>query len=579
MKFYTRFDRSDERFELERVGEAVPVRPMICREVPDLPGAAAAFETFASDALVRAGMADEPGHEGRVLALYDAEGLGFYLKAAKHPDDDDDRSWTDGDYESIVHCNAFQVLLDKDHDHCHFVRIALQVRGGGAVEQCVATQSEVGLDRLVETEPADDLDWSGENAVVGGFWYARVTVPWASIGMDGPEPGRVLGVNLARKHFIRPVFYEETEFAPSFGSIAAPFFFGDLHIGQERVVVEQTRFPDPLLGARNTAELTFRNRADAPVTVTLTSRVVGQEFRAEREQQAALAPGSNEVSIPYDLDHREYQGQLLHLRAVRADDERSLYNATYRCGVFPQPKFGASAIFCRQGVRPEDAAGLNDPAPDDPDFYIKKRNFVLGRLPIFHRGDGLNDDYFHIIGDDGTRFDLMKAGVMCKIADYLYGLYETEENRILGALFFVHQRGVFRYSPTMSRWATHTNPLSELRVRGAMCGNFAWVMLGILEFMKTGVGEDGYRGAYYGTQNSHVILALQYRDGFTLMDPNIGVFHYNRDNTRFAYLDEFYEEPGLIRRAVLGRDNDYIGKRGMLFWHTANNWPPGAPAC
>ena len=61
------------------------------------------------------------------------------------------------------------------------------------------------------------------------------------------------------------------------------------------------------------------------------------------------------------------------------------------------------------------------------------------------------------------------------------------------------------------------------------------------------------------------------------MDPNIGVFHYNRDNTRFAYLDEFYEDPSIIHRGVLGRDNDYIGPRGMLCWHTADNWPPGAP--
>ena len=52
-----------------------------------------------------------------------------------------------------------------------------------------------------------------------------------------------------------------------------------------------------------------------------------------------------------------------------------------------------------------------------------------------------------------------------------------------------------------------------------------------------------------------------------MMDPNIGVFHYNRDNTRFAYLDEFYEDPSIIHRGVLGRDNDTSPPRHALLAH------------
>lgn len=88
------------------------------------------------------------------------------------------------DHAAVFRSEAIEVFLDPKHDHANYYQIAANVSGA------------------VFDGRGSDSTWNGHakaaGAVATGRWTLEIVLPWADFGVNAPQPGTVMGLNVCR---------------------------------------------------------------------------------------------------------------------------------------------------------------------------------------------------------------------------------------------------------------------------------------------------------------------------------------------------------------------------------------------
>ena len=187
---------------------------------------------------------------------------------------------------------------------------------------------------------------------------------------------------------------------------------------------------------------------------------------------------------------------------------------------------------------------------------------------------------FHIEAVDGSvAFDLMHDGVMHSIADWLCSLYDNDVDRVIGSTYFMSQQAVYVYASRRAHFAALLDPLSNLRLGGGMCGEFARPHVGLLSRMTSTATGDRFRARKVNLGGGgHALTTVRLFDRWVLLDPtppNVKAF-FHRDHQTLASGQDLQSDPSLI--AYNG--STLTMPDGPLIQSPAygTTWPDGAPA-
>jgi hypothetical protein len=480
--------------------------------------------------------------------------------------------------KSYYRADCVELFLDCEHDHFHYLQLA--ITAGGA---CVGGRKSRPLDsqrwenKIKSEELAAGL-WSGKALIAANGWSAQFTVPLELLGKNYQSG---VGFNLLRSRCdgMFPVsLWNETHAGPH-----APWAFGQLYFGKlPPVHVEQVDLGELHLW-ENRGELLVRNPSGVPSSVELKVTVTCGEKEDRtfysHEVSAALPASSDRTAIKFSFpfDPEDYKFHHLHLELKAAGKRDPFWRATYR--------FGRGQVgWLLQIDDRREGPPIPNPDPSDPEFMKKKRLYIVRNIPRFVRkstAQGAPSDFTLEASDGSVRFDLMKAGALQRMADYIYSSYDNDIDRLLGATMFIHQTAVMTYANTSSSVVASLSPLSVIRFGSAQCCCFAAALLGLLEKMKCAETGHPYRGTRVGVPG-HVTTVVEFRGKLVHLDPSVGRFYYLRDNKTLASMDDLLRDPSLAGRASpylekFHREASLDADSPHYYRPERAIWPVGAP--
>ena len=465
------------------------------------------------------------------------------------------------------------VLLSLDTGHNHRTYTLFMLNPLGVKEGKQATIGR-GNRQWEHKEQVTDaiLEWHGEAAVQRKRWVAAMTIPFETLGLEGPPKRGVWGVNFARLR--RPDYGESSEWNTTHRYTPAPWRFGDLYFHQPSVTLERLGMGD-LIGSDNTATLWVRNPGERKVSATAVIETYTdhglRRWRTSRKRFEAPAGECVEVRVPYSFDVDGWADPRFRLRLLDKAG-RVVYEGWRLFGYKNGQKLMVS--FPRKKTPPP------NPKPGDPEFMDKKRRYIIGRLPRFERAttaQGAPSDFTIRSVDGDVVFNLMEAGALARIAEYLHDLFPEENDRLLGANFFVHQPAGMIYSNLETRLVHQISPLSLLRFGSAQCCCHAAVLCGILSHMRVGETKEFYRTRRIGLEG-HVITAVDVDGRYVLLDPSVGRFFYLWDDKTLATAEDIAADLTLADRSGKDLRKYFEGAARFAYYGCGViPWPPGAP--
>jgi hypothetical protein len=480
--------------------------------------------------------------------------------------------------ESWWDTDTVELFLDPHHDHERYLHLAVLAGGQARGFRARRPHDNQRCENKRRSEPLPAGAWRGERLVNPDGWTAFLAVPFALLGAP-PEPGRPLGFNLLRHRSIGIgtfSIYNWTTQGPH-----APWGWADLAFGEPSLHVERVDLGELRLW-ENRGFLHVRNRTGADLAVT-----VGIEVRSGERGECLYHRGAGAARIPvgedaaripvaFPLDPEDWKWNEVRISLVDAAGELR-WSGGFRFG------YGNTWLLQlddrREGPPPP------DPVPGEPDFMAKKRRFILGRQPRFLRrttAQGAPSDVTLEAADGSVRFDLMRAGELRRIADWLSARYDTEIDRLLGATLFVHQAEVVRYSNAANAFSDGMGALSVLRFGAGQCSAHAEALCGILERMTNPENGEPYNTTRV-TTHAHVTTIVKLAKRWVFLDPSFGRFYFLADDRTLASLQDLLADPALGCRGAKHMD-EYLRKtadNGDLpnFYRSEGTvWPTGAPA-
>jgi hypothetical protein len=480
----------------------------------------------------------------------------------------------------FYHSDSVELFLDPAHDHYHYLQLSICADG-----TCVGSRRTRPLDsqRWEHKGKVDERPlgkWVGEANISKSGWSALFTIPFETLEIDSAL-ATTLGFNLGRQRC--DGMWEYTIWNQTHSGPHAPWAFGQLALGTlPAVSVEQVDLGELHLW-ENWGELRIMNRAqqtaDLTLEITVRSGANVEQLCFSDSVHAMLTKDDAGISVPFSFpfDPQDYRWQQLELKL--SDNTRNIFwQARYLFGR-GWPGWLLQIDDRREGPPAE------NPDASDPDFMAKKRTYIIRRLPRFLRkttAQGAHSDFTLEASDGSVQFDLMKAGALQRIADYIYARYDTDVDRLLGATYFIHQTAVMTYANAPSELVSSLGALSILRFGSAQCCCSAAALVGLLEKMKCDASGRPYRGTRVGIPG-HVTTVVEFQGKRVHLDPSVGRFYFLRDNCTLASMEELLAEPELARRAGAHLEEFHrtaAQSPGMPVFYRPDCgiWPPGAPA-
>jgi len=483
-----------------------------------------------------------------------------------------------------------QLYFSPGNDHTNYYRFVIDIEGGTRLFRGYGVRGEFPHDATIEEqELKHGPSLACEVADAEDGWTGEVAIPASALGLQGDLEGQVWGFTVLRVRTPKPAEVSAWSFDPE-RPYLVPIDFGDLLFGERGVTVSRIDLARPYWGD-NRATITIENTSSDSTNLRIITQVympVDEETYYTSEQRITVGPAQTvDLQVPYKISWRgrwpvyPQYCQRLSFRVEEAESGLPLYETSYPIafdvGVKPSERYGA---------RPD----APNPSPDDPEFIQKKRAFIIGRIPEFRRvgtAEGAESDFVLEAVDGSVRFNLMAEGTVQQIADWLYDRFDTDLDRMLGATFFVHQRTVTCHAGFLTRLGP-LSPLSILRGGGGLCDNRAKTLAGILSRMKRETSDRPYQGRCLGLKG-HVVCAVasvpepESEADYWVLDPDVGVFYFTWDNTRFATLGELRRDRGLSYRMNFNNvrhSHEFYFNTDHQFtyeWEQTPVWPAEAP--
>lgn len=443
-----------------------------------------------------------------------------------------------------------EMLFDPAHTHSQIVKVRFDPAGEISVFDSFILPGELYGDRLIDEKPRPvPRGLRLETRITATAWEGVAILPAALFG-PGVTFTHPWGLQILR---YRPRHVSEVAIwqpEPASGA-PTPQDYGDLYF-EDRGPRPTTIDCGRVVFDRNTLKLTFDRPAERPLQVRASVRLPADR-RIASDRKVTLPRGRKSVQVPFTvaMDGRwpiQKEGyQRLYIEV--SDRGRCCFAASY-------------VLAYDVGIRVEDPYGqpkVHRPRPTDPDFLRKYNQYICGRLPWFRRlttRDGCRGDFVLAAADNSVRFDLMRPDVLDRIVHYIYGRYDNDMDRLVGASMFLHQRAVTCHSSSGSAVA-NIDAAGMLRLCGALCGNRAQALTLLLAHMRCETTRRLHRTHMLGLAG-HIVtlvdpLASQDDDDHAfedhlVLDPDIGQLLVSADNRRIATLAELRADKSLSYR-------------------------------
>ena len=447
----------------------------------------------------------------------------------------------------IVKDDHVELLLDFAHGHRRYVKFLVNLAGvtyADEIESRYPSESVYPRSTYLEKW---GKDYQSSVARLENCWCAGFRIPWSSVEI-APAEARVFGINAVRSRTIREWNHHVLCFAPYLGGVQSTSEFGDLYLPEALIALEEVDFGHPVL-AENTFTARIRNNSSKRLALRcgaeLTFESITKPFSSD-SADLELSPGQCEqIELNYKLDWQERGTQTLRFSISDGTTGTPLLVTPYFFG--GKTDITAEQPYQFDGPQP-------NPDPSDEDFIVKKRNYLLSRLPRFVRtttAEGAPSDFTLRSTCGKHEFNLMKSGVLKEIAGMLEDIFPDQNDRLAAAVMLAHQKSFSMHMGPHVALHRQITPLSALRLNAGHCYSRTLVWLGIVRNLSDGSGGVYGSRAHGLLVLGHVIGAIDLPDGDrVLFDPTIGAFYYQWDNTRFATGKELQQDPKLGDRMV-----------------------------
>lgn len=467
------------------------------------------------------------------------------------------------------------VWVHFDFKHDHFTGMRFHVSRNGKASACrvwgcegvLASTSQEGVEGNVRS------GWSVRSAKTGGRWVVRLSLDLRRFGLSRIEERPTIGFCVSRMHDMDG-HAEETSWPLSRIWRPIPPTYGHLLLADAPVIVQSLDLRNPIHGMNRTV-LDLLNTSRKPLRVVCNAQTVAPSLRSVNAVDHILRPGkATRVRLPYETSPLDWADQTVEF-TVRTPD-RLAYAATYRAGACYARKFGGSYLQLKHRLPAGVPRGLPPPDSWDREYYPKKRFHILSNMPDFSRDPRAPMQFIigKAHGRKVVRFDLTRAGFFRRIGRHLESLFDTDDDRLIAAMYFVHQTNT--WDGAFNAVLATSNPATMLRVGYLLCGDYALLLAAVLACIterRTGKPFS----AHYCCASNHVICAVDRGRDHVLVDPNLGFFFPSHDNRRLATARELFHDPSLVRRVVPGRLKDYEISNRIFLGRSMANFPVGAP--
>jgi hypothetical protein len=475
--------------------------------------------------------------------------------------------------------DTVEILINPSHDHHNYFHFVLTPGGKQIANKVWKSQGTQRWEARGRTETLVEQKWQGQSFISEAHWTAFFKIPFEVLG-GRPEAGQPMGFNVLRQRCSGTwnwFLWSQTHRGPH-----SPFGFGDLYLDEAPLInVERVDLGEVRLW-ENRGALHLRNVSGAVIDAELDV-VVRNGPKDEhafytgmvRAQIPAETPVPFIVPFVFPFDAADYKYQFLKL-TLRSKNGQRLWAGGFRCGY-------ETGTMLHTDVR-RDGPETQNPEPGDPRFMQKKRDYIMRRLPRFMRkttAQGAPSDFTLAAEDGSATFDLMRAGALKQMADFIYQRFDNDVDRLIGATLFMHQKAVMAYAHVPSSLANSLNPLSIIRLGNAQCCCSASALLGLLEKMTCAATGKPYRGTRVNVPG-HTTTIVEYLGRNVHLDPSIGRFYFLHDDKTLASIEEILAEPSLARRQSPYLEELYSNAANSdapTFYRSEKGiWPPGAPA-
>lgn len=475
------------------------------------------------------------------------------------------------DAEQISRNDSLEIMVDPTHNHRDYLWLQYDSSGMRIASHRSVMQFALRCDRVQEDEPVADEEWSLTCELTGEAWYSLVRVPLGLLGVAAAEELVTCGFNVVQRRYVGRRLVESS-WNPLRGESQSPWDFGELLAAGTPCRVAALDFGEVY---HDWNELKFEVRnltAQAQeLTADLRAWCEGHDFR--RGRQIALQPHeSRQEALRFELDSREWRCQEIELTVRR--EERLVYVARFSAG--HNPRHGGAVMVLKHGVRWFEGEPPRRPEPGDPDFQTALRRWVLSRLPDFpEMGWWGGPDGDWVLRDrrgSGPELNLLSPRILEELGDLIAERFDSDEERVIAAMLLAHRLVI--YSPVGARVQASLSPLGSVRQGATICSGFTAVQHAILLGTPRSDGRRGYRSWYTGASH-HTIITVELPGYCTVMDPTLGGFHYTRDHSRLATVEELFADPSLSLGTLAGREADYGPEASCdLGWYGALPYPP-----
>jgi len=441
------------------------------------------------------------------------------------------------------------LALDPEHNHREFFHFMTALSGEHGAWREVSSHIQklfkhLSTDYYAELSELKDAPWSATTTEFADSYEVVFDLPWTTLQVNTVPP--TIGLNVWIEG--RAPHYEQVFLSPSRWQVAAdPFTFADAYLSPTPLTIQEIDLGVPTWG-ENTAQVMLANASGEEVKVFLQARQALNTRRSARECQevAACVPprGQAQASVPYFVEPSvKMAPQTIGLRARTAAGV--FFDCTWQVSYL-----GPVSAYQRYGSELPRTA---NPRPGECNFLTRKIHYICSRLPRFQRlttRDGAASDFVLRAEDGSAEFNLMAAGVLDQIGEYIAKRYDSDVDRLLGLFFLACAPFVARHMSWGHRIMNGAGPLTILRGNfaggGGNCGFHARAFAGMAAHLKI---RGRPLSAHVVSLWGHAVTAIGWRGSKVLMDADVGHFMMTPDGADLATIGEFLANPATLSTA------------------------------
>jgi len=474
--------------------------------------------------------------------------------------------WTD---------DTMEVFIDPKHDHSEYYQYMVNP---GNVHEAVHMKTYPGTvksEKKAYAQP-DKVNFTSEVKVAGSKWTTLFSIPFASFKAEF-NPEATMGVSFLR--YKAKVAEASRPVTQVVNTSHSPWAFNDLTFTKKPLEVKSIFLDRIQAGVENKLEVEVKSLLPKAANYQLcVETFYGKEDSFYFSSCASFVlKGKETKKIALDYVYNDKEWSRIRIR-IRIKDEfgNTLYSGDHLAGYH-------NGLMVHYG---KPRTPVANPARSDTEFTLKKIQYIRSVLPDFERkntSEGYPSDYCIVSTDGKIVFNLMKKGVMQRIADYIYGKFNNDIDRLIGLNYLVHIPAFMTYAQTSSFVEDSYNPLSILRHNISMCGSSADVLQGLVEklrmhnskrcFTAVGLNMSCLNG------EGHCIIVVNYKGKKIPLDPSIGRIIFNRDNSCLASIEEIVADPELVDRQINYYSHYYPSMENLSYGTYGKVvWPENAPA-